>query len=163
MTNYITFDDSVNALALPQKQDHAVYYADGHYANFEAVKARLPHSDYHGITVEGVRSTKIACVDCETGDVTPEAAIAWADWEVDHDSPLVIVYANYSTWTSYLLGPLAKHGKRIKRWVAAYDDSPEVPEGFDAHQWAGDVPGANGGLVDKNVAVFDFFYHWKSK
>jgi hypothetical protein len=157
----IQFDDATEANALPLGQSVAVYYADGPFANETAVRERLPHAQLHGLTTKGEHSTKIAGVDCEKWDATPEEAEAWVAWEVENFSPLVIVYANASTWADGLEAALAKYGSRIKRWVAAYPGTGnDVPAGFDAHQWQGNVPGENGGIVDKNIALDNFFTHY---
>lgn len=144
------FEDAVTAANLPSNQAHAVYYVDGLFQNHLAVARQCPHAHLYGITVHGLTGPEIVACDCEKGDLTPAQAVEWVAAQVRLNVPLIIVYANLSTWQTDLLAPLAKYGRRIKRWVAHFDNVPQVPAGFDAKQYAT-------GAVDRNIALQDFF------
>ena len=158
----ISFDDSVTATALPPTQEVGVFYADGTFANHTAVSQRLPKAKLYGITVSpsfGV-SLEYQICDCEKGDFTVPSAEQWVIDMIALDAPLIIVYADLSTWTDLgLFAALDKYGDRIKRWVAEYDNSPNIPIGYDAKQYEGNVSSGFGN-VDKNIANDDFFTPW---
>jgi hypothetical protein len=151
MITFQRFQDAVTAANLNPNQTHAVYYADGKFANRTAVKARCPKATLYGITVHGLTGPSVAACDCENGDLTPAQAVAWVATQVKLNVPLVIVYADLSTWKGGLLKSLEHYGKRIKRWVAHFDGIPEIPAGFDCKQFSDPGP------VDDNVALNDFF------
>lgn len=163
----IQFDDSVTPANLPATQEYGVFYVDGLYANEAGVRARLPHAKaVAGITAiaPGKTGKTVAFCDCETGDLTPQQAVAWVEAQIKAGVELVGVYANLSTWAAGLYADLSKYSKRIKRWCAAYDQDPSLTltylgnsYTFDAHQWAGGITAG----VDKNVAADDFFTPYK--
>lgn len=154
MTN-LAFDDAVTAGNLPG-QKYSVYYEDGRYANYAAVRAKEgPNAKLYGITVRGATGHDIAICDCETGDLTIPETEAWVATQVHLGVALIIVYANEDTWERLgLKAALAKYGDRIKRWIAHYGVSPVVPAGYDALQFADPGP------VDHNVALPSFFTPW---
>lgn len=150
----IFFDDSVSAGALPATLKYGVFYVDGRFANYAAVRARLPHAALFGITVFGKTGKGIFACDCETGDLTVAQAVAWVEAQIKLGVELICVYANQDRWLDQgLLKALAKYGKRIKRWVADYDDVKTVPSWADAHQFLStNVPN-----LDYDVALANFF------
>lgn len=157
----IHFDDSTNAAALPLGQLWGMFYMDGDTANEAAVRTRLPHAILFSLTVFG--SLEADGCDCELGDMTIAKTISWVDQKIGRGDTLIIVYANAETWSDGLFAALQHYGDRIKRWVASYPGAgPTVPPGFDAHQYAGDVPGENGGLVDQDVALSTFLTPWSA-
>jgi hypothetical protein len=150
----IDFQDAVTARNLDPNQAHAVYYADGLYANHTAVAARCPHAKLYGITVFGRLGKDIFACDCETGDLTVPQAVAWVAAQVRLGVPLICVYANLSRWKNEgLLAALEHYGHRIKRWVADYNNVPQIPSWADADQFAGGITSP----VDRNVALENFF------
>jgi hypothetical protein len=154
----ISFQDSVSGNALPPTQEYGVFYANGTYANYSEVRVRLPKAKLLGITVSygyGV-SANVPIADCETGDFTVSEVIAWVEDMLRINAPLIVVYANGSTWNEGLRAALAKYGNRIRRWIAQYDNIPQIPAGFDGKQYEGNVNGGFGD-VDKNVVIPDFF------
>lgn len=167
----IAFDDAVTASNLPDNQEYGVFYVDGLYANYAAVRARLPHANLFGITCLGETGWKATYIDVERGNLGAanqaqliQKAVEWVVKQIALDVDPIGVYASLDLWHNGLWAALEKHGARIKRWCAAYDQDPSLTltyEGvtyhFDAHQWAGNVaPG-----VDKNVADPSFFTPWK--
>lgn len=150
-TPLINFEDAVTASNLNPAQRFAVYYADGHYANQKAVRARCPHAALYAITVLGLTGKGIFACDCEEGDMTVAQTVAWVGKQIALNVELVCVYANLDRWTNQgLLTALSHHGSRIKRWVADYTNVPAIPAWADAEQFAT-------GSVDKDVALANFF------
>lgn len=152
MTGLIFFEDAVTAGNLDPAGEFGCFYIDGTFANGTAVRTHLPHATLFGITVHGMTGPNIACCDSENGDMTVPQTLAWVDTQIKLAAPLIIVYANLDRWTNGgLLAALSGHGKRIKRWIAHYDNVAKIPAGYDCKQYADPGP------VDKNVALPDFF------
>lgn len=148
----ISFDDAVTAANLDRRQQYAVFYCDGRFANREAVAARCPHAKLFGITVFGRLGHDVFACDCERGDLTPAQAEAWVAAQLRLGVRLVCVYASLDTWLHQgLLDALAKYGHRIKRWVADFNGVAKIPEWADADQFA------NPGPVDRDIALASFF------
>lgn len=151
-TPLINFADAVTASNLDPNQTHAVYYADGAYANRTAVANRCPHAKLFGITVGGLTGSSIFACDSETGDLTVPQTEGWVARQIQLGVKLICVYANLNRWENEgLLAALSKYGHRIKRWVADFDNVPTIPSWADAKQFADPGP------VDRNVALANFF------
>lgn len=148
----ISFEDAVTAGNLNPNQSHAVFYIDGVFANRDAVARRCPKAKLYGITVFGRLGRDVFACDCERGDMTVAQTVAWVAAQVRLNVPLVCVYAGLDTWENQgLLKALEKYGHRIRRWVAHYNNIPEVPPWADADQFASPGP------IDRDVAVANFF------
>lgn len=72
----ISFDDAVTASNLNPNQKVAVFYADGHYANRDAVARQCPNAKLFGITVFGEVGFGIFAADSETGDLDVPQTLA---------------------------------------------------------------------------------------
>lgn len=156
----LSFDDAVTAGYLPSNEQYGVYYCDGAYANFDAVRARLPHATLYAITVFGRTGKGVFACDCEQGDLTPEQAVAWVEDQIKLGVTLICVYASADTWlgSANLWGALEHYGPRIKRWVADYNGVKSTTitlygrtATFDAHQYNSDP------RLDYDVAADGFF------
>jgi hypothetical protein len=154
----ISFEDAVTATNLDPNQTHAVYYADGRFANRDAVARQCPHAKLYGITVTGLLTGPgVFAVDSETGDVPVDRTLAWVEKQIKLGVQPIAVYANLSRWLNegLLAGVQAlekKYGVRVRKWLAHYTGNPvlEFPW-VDAEQYADPGP------VDRNVALADFF------
>lgn len=155
----LSFDDAVTAGYLPSNEEFGVYYCDGLYANYNAVRRRLPHATLFAITVRGRTGKGVFACDCELGDLTPAEAEAWVAEQIKLGVELICVYASADTWANKgLWVALEKYGTRIKRWCADYNgvkSTTVVYEGktyqFDAHQYNSDP------RLDYDVATGTFF------
>jgi hypothetical protein len=148
----IFFQDAVTASNLPSNATHAVYYADGTYANRSAVAARCPHAKLYGITVWGQTGPGIFACDSETGDMDVAQTVAWVAEQVRLGVQLICVYANLNRWLNEgLKAQLDHYGSRIKRWVADYNNVAQIQPWADAEQYSDPGP------VDLNVALANFF------
>lgn len=156
-TPLISFEDAVTASNLDPRQTHAVFYADGAYANRAAVAKACPHAKLYGITVRGQTGTGIFAADSETGDLTVPQTIAWVETQIHLGVKLICVYANESRFLSEgLLSRLEalekQHGVKVRKWLAHYTGNPTLEFPWvDAEQYADPGP------VDRNVALADFF------
>ena len=148
----IDFQDAVTAKNLDPNAKYGVYYVDGRFANHWAVQKQCPHAKLFGITVFGALGKDVFACDCESGDLTPSQAEAWVAAQVKLGVPLICVYASLDVWEKQgLLAALAKYGKRIKRWVAHYNNVRAIPDWADADQYADPGP------IDRDVALANFF------
>lgn len=148
----IDFQDAVTAANLDPNQKHAVFYADGPFANRTAVAAHCPQAKLYGITTWGQTGQGIFACDSETLDLTVPQTIAWVAEQVRLGVKLICVYANLNRWINEgLLAALAKYKGRIRRWVAHYTNVRQIEPWADAEQYA------NPGPIDRNVALANFF------
>jgi hypothetical protein len=77
MATLFMFDD-VNVSLIPTTAQFVAYYTDGTYANFTAMKARVPNAHFLGIAVASSYTTSDArALDVEAGDATNAQAVTW--------------------------------------------------------------------------------------
>jgi hypothetical protein len=157
MPALISFKDAVNASALDPAATHAVFYMDGSFTNFAAVRARCPHAKLYAITTRGATGKGIFALDSENGDVDTGArgsfpqTETWVAEQIRLNVSPIVVYANEDRWVNLgLLVRLAKYGNRIERWDANFDGNTTLPNWASAKQFQSTN-------VDLNVAVADFF------
>lgn len=147
--------DSVNAAALMPGCDLYAGYVDGRYANLDAIHKRFPGKTVVSITVTGEPGAHVC--DCETGDLTPPHAAAWAQREVQARRHPTI-YCDTSTRPS-VETECSKLGLALRRdyeiWEAHYDNVAQLPDGAVAKQYADHGP--DGENVDRSV-VADFWH-----
>jgi hypothetical protein len=147
---YLLMYDAVDVGNVPAGADYAGVYVNGHYANEAAMRARFPHAKFLTITVS-MDNTADAC-DCEVGDLTVAEAEEWVRWRLAAGVHRPCVYASQDRWENQgLHAALTPYGSKIRRWIASYPGSgPNVPPGYDAHQFASSE-------YDASVCLPDFF------
>jgi hypothetical protein len=108
--------DSVTPGDLPADAELVAAYVDGDYANVAEVRFRCPRATIARITVTGRYGVPVC--DCETGDLTPLAAVLWARTELD-SGRLPTIYCNLATWPTVkrLAGVRGLTG-RVNYWIA---------------------------------------------
>lgn len=149
----ITMYDSVAASAIPAHAAAAAGYIDGdpRLRSFDAIAARFPRAHLLSITVEGGRAD---CLDIEPGNPVPATqAGAWVRsmHRAGFKRPCVYAPATLMPTVRASLGGLPRASYRL--WVAEWDDRPDIPAGYDAHQWANQDPRG----CDASVCLDDFF------
>lgn len=132
--------DAVTAGHLPDDTQVAAFYADGPYANEEAVKARFPHGVYF-VGVATNAFVRARCLDIETGDATPWQAAGWFRDYADRSEGKPIFYCNASTIGSVeeALTQAGISRDDYYEWQSDWDNVAAVPPGRDAAQYAGAV------------------------
>lgn len=70
--------DSVDAPALPRNAKLCLYYVDGKYANYTAVRTQCPDATLIGVTTSSKGSLSAQVYDCERGDGNAITACLWA-------------------------------------------------------------------------------------
>lgn len=127
--------DAVTASAVPFKAQVALCYANGHYANCTAVKARQPQ---HLVTIAVNTSGVARLLDVEPGDASPSQAGAWVKQMIQvHHIWRPGIYASSSNMFA-VEQSLRGAGLQRSQYVlmaASWDGNPTVPSGFDAKQW----------------------------
>jgi hypothetical protein len=142
--------DAVNASNIPKSAQIVAGYVDGRYANYGQIVSEFPSALHVSITVLGTAGARVA--DCETGDLTPAQAAAWAHEEI-RAGRRPTIYSNESSHGD-IANALAAEGlafqKDVDWWAAGYTNSPYLAPGSVATQWKGgmtapyDVSDTNG-------------------
>lgn len=128
--------DAVTLSNVPSNAQAVGCYASGAYVNCNEARARFPHA--HIISIATTASfVPATCLDTEPGDSSPSEV---ADWiRRDHAAGVArpCDYANASEMVSVRADVAAAGVPRSAwlEWVAAWDNNPAIPAGFDAHQW----------------------------
>lgn len=151
-----TMYDSVNLNEIPAEPHAVAAYINGEYANYEEAKKRFPHARILRISVTGLNTVADA-YDIETGDYT-----------ADH-VPSLYKLAHYAgVWRPCFYAQLSGVMPAVKKalntvvaaredvrlWVAYYNDTAELPAGYDAHQFTCTALGRN---LDESLCASTFF------
>lgn len=132
--------DAVNPDNIPADAQVVAGYVDGRYNDFQAMVAKFPNALHVPITVFGAPDVRVC--DCETGDLTPDQAAAWAKSEVNAGRRPTI-YCNISTQPA-VVNSLAAQGLQFGRdvdwWAAHYTGTPHLEPGSVATQYADPGP-----------------------
>lgn len=132
----ITMYDACTAGNIPFATEAAACYVNGGCSNEAAVRARRPK---YLLTISTNAGGDADCLDVESGDATPDQAAGWVARQFARGVYRPCVYGTESSWDGSMLHDLSGFGDRIRRWVAAWDNSATVPAGYDAHQYRGGV------------------------
>jgi len=147
--------DSVTVDQIPE-QPHAVAgYVNGSYANVDKLKERFP--DARLLTISVGASDEIAdCYDIENGDYKPSDAAELYQNAVRAGVWRPCFYADLSNMPAVKksLNTVVKNRSDIRLWVALYDNSPYLPEGYDAKQFTDKALGRN---LDESICDSTFF------
>lgn len=127
--------DAVTPSNMPSGGQLYAYYVDGLYANGTEVKSRFPGKIYVPITIGNTAAYKGLVLDCEPGDASPSAAVAWCTAYPGDNSDLT-VYCDTSTWPSVRQAFQSAGVTEPNYWVAQYDNNPVIPSGAIAKQYA---------------------------
>jgi hypothetical protein len=128
-----------------------------HFVTFPAVVGRFyPHA--HCFSIAAQSFLLAACLDIESGDATPAQAPGWFHFAKAAGHWRPCFYANASTMpqVEQQLQAAGIPRAAYRLWVAAYPGTgPNVPPGFDAHQYIDHGP--RGENYDISVCLPDFF------
>lgn len=129
--------DSTAVDAIPTTAPMAAGYVDGDWPTYSQLRSRCPSAVLVSITVTGRAGAQVA--DCESGDLDPTQAAAWAAGEVAAGRQPTI-YCNASTWAA-VRSEVASRGLtgRVSYWIAQYDGVRTVPDGAVAKQYQSDT------------------------
>ena len=132
----LTGQDSVSPLGMQAGKDVYAGYGRGTFTNISSVEADFPGKKY--VSISPYVTTGVDCLDIETGDAVPSDAPAFVHSWVRVNTTKPLLYANGSTMP-YVENALNAAGiPRVNYglWVAAWDNDPVIPGGFDAIQYA---------------------------
>lgn len=133
-----TMYDAVNPANLPPGGDLYAGYADGRYANVDAIWARFPWAKVVTITVFGHVPADV--IDVEAGDATPAQAVEWVKW-MRSIGRTPTVYCPRSIWLACIRAFRVTGTPQPNWWIAQYDNDPTIPDGAIAKQHGGDTAG----------------------
>lgn len=146
--------DSVTLSEIPRDPHAVAAYVDGHFANYKEALVAFPHARLLGISTGSRVATD--CYDIETGDYHPDEAGHLWHIAADMNVWKPCFYANLSTMpavkASLDAAGISRNAYRL--WVASWDDTTIIPEGYDAKQFTDRALGRN---LDESVCRSDFF------
>jgi len=170
----IQMADSITPENLPAAYPAFLAYVDGYWPTAARVRAMFPKARLLTMTVKGGVAAADGC-DCESGDLTPAQAAAWAKSRLGAGVSLVVIYASISAMPT-VIGELAKLGvarERVRLLSAHYEAGnhicgpdacryfEELGQGatpaMDGTQWSNTTPGVGGTLIDLSTLNDDFF------
>lgn len=129
--------DSTTATDLPRRARLVLAYIDGAYKNRRQVRAWCRRARIATVTVLGDIAADIA--DCETGDLNPHSAAAWAKKKIAHKAGHPTIYYPLS-WHNAVVAAIRAEGLRPGRDVslfpARYNGKTTIPAGCVAVQFA---------------------------
>lgn len=162
MSKTILMFDDTDVSLLPAGYDAYAAYADGAFANFEAVRARFPHAIVLAIDV--LATNLVADVlDVEPGDASNSAAVPWVKGKINAKSKLIILYTSVSN-VDALVQVLHNAGisrDQYKIWSAHYGAGAHIcgPQTCGLASWTCDgtqfTDRALGSSLDETIAHDD--------
>jgi peptidoglycan hydrolase-like protein with peptidoglycan-binding domain len=160
----LTMFDSIDPGNLPAGTGYAYAgYVDGEWPDYAAITAKFPHARILSITVLG--NTTADCLDVESGDATPEQALAWVARRLAVGTWKPCIYASVSALQPWLdeLEAAASELSLIRIWTAHYgagqhicgpDTCKLLTVPADGTQWTDNALGIS---LDESVLLDDFF------
>ena len=151
-----TMYDSVDVTQIPNKPAAVAAYINGNFANIDAVRKRFPHARILTISVTG--DVPADCYDIERGDYKPEDTPRLYQIAKDHNVWRPCFYAqlsgNMPMVKDYLNLVNRMVRDAVRLWVAYYNGTPDLPDGYDAHQFTNRALGRN---LDESICNDRFF------
>jgi hypothetical protein len=126
--------DSVIVSTIPKTATLVAGYIDGHYANVNAMKAAFPHATVVQIAVFS-HTDAGHVLDVETGDATPAESVSWVQMRRRAGADPT-VYCNTSVLPQVIAAFKSAGVAQPHYWIAHWDNSPTIPAGAVAKQYA---------------------------
>lgn len=148
--------DSIQVSAIPADAKAVAGYVGGSWPDFSPLVKRFPTALHKSVAVNSGEDADI--LDVETGDASPSQAPAWVNRQLSRGLKLPGIYANASTMTAV---QTALNAAKIARtnyvlWVASWNNTADVPTGFEAHQFIDHGP--NGENIDISACDPSFWH-----
>lgn len=134
-----TLYDSIDPSKIPADAEMVAGYVDGRWPTFLGeLQSRFPDAVRVAITVTGQNGAHVA--DCESGDLTPAGAAAWAKIQLGSGYHPTI-YTSASNWPAVRAAAAAAglDPSQVSYWIADYDGVAELPPGAVAKQYRSDT------------------------
>jgi peptidoglycan hydrolase-like protein with peptidoglycan-binding domain len=111
-------------------------YGRGSFTNMSAVESRFPGAKY--VSVSPYVTTGVDCLDVEPGDASPSDAPAFVRNCKTVNTVKPVIYANASTMGAVkdALNAAGISRTQYFLWVAEWDGSAAIPQGYDGKQYA---------------------------
>jgi Putative peptidoglycan binding domain len=165
----IQMADSIIPENLPGVYPAFLAYVDGNWPTAARVRAMFPTARLLTLTVKGGDAKADGC-DCETGDLDPSQAAAWAKTRLAAGEWRPVVYASADTMAEVLheLSAFGIARAQVRLLSAHYGEGIHVcgPKpgscgamdvDADGTQWSDTTPGVGGTLIDLSSLNDDFF------
>jgi hypothetical protein len=147
-----TMYDSVSLDQIPAGPHAVASYINGKYQNYAEAMREFPHARHLGISVQ--HGIAAECYDIENGDYKPADAPYLLKTAEEKGMWRPCFYANLSTMPAVKEALKGTPRNSVRLWVADWDDTPIIPAGYDAKQFA---TGALGRNLDESICASDFF------
>lgn len=145
-----TMLDSTNAGALLEGFPAYAGYVDG-YADWANIVGRF-NGKAHLLPITVFPGVVTMTLDIENGAATIGDARPWLDMVLKAGVVRPVIYAAAdSFYHQGLLSDIAPYGDKIRRWIAWWTDTRDIPAGFDAKQYASNMS------FDTSVFTDSFF------
>lgn len=158
--------DSIIPANLPRGYPAYLGYTDGFWPTLTELEKLFPHAHLVSLTVQGGHA--VGC-DVESGDLTPDEGVQWADDALRAGQLRPVIYASASVMKDSIIPGLetAKISLASVRLLSAHYGKgqhicgPNVPGcGYptvDGTQWTSTYSGVNGAPIDMSMLKDDFF------
>jgi hypothetical protein len=149
-----TIYDAVDASALPRDAALCLYYVDGKYANYNAVRARCPDATLIGVTTTSSGSLNAQVYDCEKGNGNAVSAALWASEKV-RQGQRPTIYCSRIGSPGYGWPDVQQQVANLKLvgqvdyGIADYTGTPHLVPGSSFTQYAN--PPSSGGDYDISI------------
>lgn len=151
-----TMYDSVDLSQVPNAPHAVAAYINGKDANYEEAKRRFPHARILRISVEGIVPADM--YDVEKGDYNPEQVPDLYRCAKEHGIWRPGFYGQLSGVMPAIKNNLNKIAglvrEDVRLMVAYYNGTPDLPHGYDAHQFTDRALGRN---LDESICADTFF------
>lgn len=151
-----TMYDSTTPEVIPESPHAVLAYINGDFANYDYCKKRFPHARILRCSVVGMVAADL--YDIEKGDY--EAAQVPELYKIAKDAGIWRpgFYAQLSGVMPEVKAELNKVAgitrQDVRLHVAYYNGTPDLPEGYDAHQFTNHALGRN---LDESICADNFF------
>lgn len=149
-----TMYDDVDLDLIPVDPHAVAAYVNGEFANRDDAEKRFPHARILAISVTGIEAHE--CYDVEAGDYSIDDVPSLFKAAKDGDIWRPCFYADLSNMPAVKdkLNTVVEKRDDVRLWVAYYNETPDLPSGYDAHQF---TKTALGRSLDESICASDFF------
>lgn len=156
----LTMYDSVDLAQIPREPAAVACYINGHYANAEEAAKEFPNARLLHISVTG--RVAADAYDIEKGDYTAADVAELYTIAKTANVWRPCFYADLANMPAVKeeLNRVVNAREDIRLWVAYYNGTPDIPTGYDAHQFTSSALGRN---LDESICSDTFFQPVKPK
>lgn len=146
---------SADLAQIPEEPHAVASYINGDFANYDEALKRFPNARHLRISVTGM--VVADAYDIEKGDYQPDDVPGLYSKARDAGVWRPCFYAQLDgvmPAVKKALNTVVKARSDVRLWVAYYNETPDLPAGYDAHQF---TETALGRVLDESICASDFF------